>query len=86
MIKLRIARSGGGKSGGFRTIILFRAKSRTFFVHGFARNEVDNIRANELADFKKLADLVLAYDDKVLDKAIASGVFMELTCDDQAIS
>ncbi len=39
VIKQRIARQGGGKSGGFRTIILFRLGERAFFVHGFAKNE-----------------------------------------------
>ena len=55
VIKQRIARSGGGKSGGFRTIILFRAGARAFFVHGFAKNDQDNIRDDELAAFKMLA-------------------------------
>jgi hypothetical protein len=55
VIKQRIARSGGGKSGGFRTIILFRARSRAFFVHGFAKNDRDNIDDKELAAFKMLA-------------------------------
>jgi len=42
-IKQRIARAGGGKSGGFRAIVLFRFGERAFFVHGFAKNEHDNI-------------------------------------------
>ena len=37
VIKQRIARSGEGKSGGFRTIILFRRKGRAFFVYGFSK-------------------------------------------------
>lgn len=55
VIKQRIARPGAGKSGGFRTIILFRASTLAFFVHGFAKNERDNIRDDELAAFKMLA-------------------------------
>lgn len=43
VIKQRIARPGEGKSGGFRTLIVFRANARAFFVHGFAKNETDNI-------------------------------------------
>ena len=31
VIKQRVARSGGGKSGGFRTLILFRVGERAFF-------------------------------------------------------
>ena len=36
VFKQRIAREGGGKSGGYRTIILFKVGGHSFFVHGFA--------------------------------------------------
>ncbi|MCA3758320.1 MAG: type II toxin-antitoxin system RelE/ParE family toxin, partial [Phenylobacterium sp.] len=42
VFKQRIARDGGGKSGGFRTIILFKVGGHSFFVHGFAKNEKAN--------------------------------------------
>lgn len=47
LIKQRIARPGASKSGGFRTIVLFRSRERAFFVHGFAKNEKDNIGDDE---------------------------------------
>jgi len=81
-VKQRIARKGGGKSGGFRTIILFRLGERAFFVHGFAKNEQDNVRDNELAAFKMLAAEMLAYDDEALAKAIGNGSLTEVTCND----
>lgn len=37
VIKQRIARSGGGKSGGFRSIILYRTATRAVFVYGFEK-------------------------------------------------
>jgi hypothetical protein len=86
VIKQCIARGGGGKSGGFRTIILFQAEARAFVVHGFARNEQENIRDDEVAAFKMLAAQLLAYDDAALARAIAAGVFMEVMRDDKAIS
>jgi len=82
VLKQRIARKGGGKSGGFRTIILFRVGARAFFVHGFAKNEQDNIRDDELAAFKLLASQLMAYDDATLAKAIANGTLMEVMCND----
>ena len=85
VIKQRIARPGGGKSGGFRSIILFRAGSRAFFVYGFPKSERDNIDANELAAFRELAATMLAYDDETLDEAIEAGVLREVAGDDQAI-
>ena len=86
VIKQRIARPGEGKSGGFRTIILFRIRERAFFVHGFAKNERDNIRDDELAAFRMLAALMIAYDDDALAKAIENGTLTEVMCDDQAVS
>lgn len=72
VIKQRIARPGQGKSGGFRTLIVFRAGTRAIFVHGFAKNEKDNIGTDELVALKKLAGEMLAYDDKTLARVLAS--------------
>jgi hypothetical protein len=86
VLKQRVARQGGGKSGGFRTIILFRTGERAFFVHGFAKNERDAIRDDELAAFKLLAAEMLAYDDEALAKAMGNGTLTEVARDDQAVS
>jgi hypothetical protein len=80
VLKQRIARAGAGKSGGFRTIILFRAGERAFFVHGFAKNEQDNIRDDELAAFKMLAAEMMTYDDAAITKAIANETLTEVMC------
>ncbi|MFC2506024.1 MAG: type II toxin-antitoxin system RelE/ParE family toxin [Kingella sp. (in: b-proteobacteria)] len=55
VIKQRIARKGQGKSSGYRSIILFRRGDKAFFVHGFAKNDRDNISTQELHLFKSLA-------------------------------
>ena len=81
-MKQRIARPGGGKSGGFRTIILFQVRDRAFFVHGFAKNEQDNIRDDELAAFRMLAAELMTYDDVALARAIANGTFIEVIGND----
>jgi hypothetical protein len=86
VLKQRVARDGGGKSGGFRTIILFRLGERAFFVHGFAKSDRDNIRDDELAAFKLLAAALLAYDDVALVTAVAAGVLLEVMGDDETIS
>jgi hypothetical protein len=36
LIKQRIARPGSGRSGGYRTIVAFRAAQRSVFLYGFA--------------------------------------------------
>ena len=43
LIKLRLARPGSGKRGGYRTLIAYQAKSRAVFLFGFAKNERENI-------------------------------------------
>jgi hypothetical protein len=81
VIKQRIAREGGGKSGGFRTIVLFRSGERAIFVRGFAKNERDNIDDIELRAFKALAEKMLAYDDAAIALSLASGTLTEVAHD-----
>jgi hypothetical protein len=80
VIKQRVARKGQGKSGGFRTMILFKAGTRAFFIHGFAKNEQDNINDDELIAFKKLAAKMLHYQDAELTEAVNQNTLTEITC------
>jgi len=73
VFKQRIARGGGGKSGGFRTIILFKVGGHSFFVHGFAKNKKANVTPKELKALKKLAAIFLGLDAEELEKASATG-------------
>jgi hypothetical protein len=81
----RTARAGQGKSGSFRTLIIWRAGVRAFFVHGFAGNERDNIARDELDALKKLASELLAYDDQMIGRAVGSGT-LRVTCHEETIS
>jgi hypothetical protein len=85
VIKQRIARPGQGKSGGFRTLIVFQPSTRAFFIHGFAKNEKDNIGKDELAALRKLASELLVYDDEAIARVVASGSLLEVRCDEKAI-
>ncbi len=78
VIKQRIARSGGGKSGGFRTIVLYRTATRAVFVYGFEKSGQDNIDDDELREFRRLADTMLAYSDADISTAIAAGALIEV--------
>jgi hypothetical protein len=53
--------------------------------HGFAKNEKDNVADAELAALKKLAAALLAYDDKSIARAIASGTLVEVNCEEKTI-
>jgi hypothetical protein len=79
VIKQRIARRGGGKSGGFRTVILYRRSLRAFFVYGFAKSDRPNVSQDELAALKELASEMLGYCDGEITKAIESGKLIEVT-------
>lgn len=58
--KLRFARSGGGKSGGFRTIYVFGgAAVPLFLVTVFAKNEKSNLSRSEQAAAVELSKQLL---------------------------
>ena len=85
VIKQRVARKGGGRSGGFRTIVLFRRGTLAFFVYGFAKSDRENLRRDELETYRLLADGYLALDAAGLAAAQAVGAIVEVECDDQAV-
>ena len=70
VIKQRVARRGQGRSGGYRTIIAFRASDRAVFLYGFAKNERDNISADELATLKEIAAAWLKADAVAIELEI----------------
>jgi len=53
--KMRIARAGGGKSGGYRVIVIFKSKFRTFFAFGFPKSKMSDIEDDVLLGYKKQA-------------------------------
>jgi hypothetical protein len=80
--KQRIARRGQGKSGGFRTIIFFRAHKTAFFILGFAKNEQDNLERNEIAGLKDLAGRMLNYDEQTIALALRNGALEEVVSEE----
>ncbi len=81
VIKQRIARPGESKSKGYRSIVLFRKGELSFFVYGFSKSELGNIRKDEEAQFKKMAKHVLSLTDAQLSKLVANGQFEEVEKD-----
>jgi hypothetical protein len=80
--KQRIARKGQGKSGGFRTIIFFRAHKTALFILGFAKNDQDNLERNEIAGLKDLAGRMLNYDEQTIALALKNGALEEVVCEE----
>ena len=86
VFKQRIARQGGGKSGGFRAIVVFKSGADCFFVYGFAKNQKSNLTLRELKALKKLAAVLLGLQAEALAKALAAGEISEVRKDnDQSI-
>ena len=78
LFKVRVASQGGGKSGGFRTLIVYKKEDRAVVVYGFAKNEQDNLSKSKLLAFKKLSKDILSQSHQDLEMAIKKGVFIPL--------
>ncbi len=83
LIKLRIARSGGGKSGGYRTIIAYSAGRRAVFLFGFAKNQRDNLTPVQLADLKMVGRDLLAMTEHQINGAVATSQLQEVRYDEE---
>jgi len=81
VIKQRLARPGAGKSKGYRSIVLYKQGERAFFVYGFPKSDLDNIRDDEEEQFKRAAKLILALTDEQIRQLIENGQFEEVMKD-----
>ena len=76
--KMRVARPGEGKSGGYRVVVFFRSEERTFFVYGFAKSDRGNIGQKELRAFKDDAKDQLALTDEQLKVWLENKTLVEV--------
>ena len=81
VLKQRVARSGAGRSGGYRTLVFFRFGARAVFAHGYAKNDRANIDPDEERDFKKVARMVQAFSNAEMDRLVSMNEFEEVFCD-----
>jgi hypothetical protein len=59
LYKMRLARPGGGKSGGWRVLHFFRNEGMpVFLLSVFGKNEKANISAAERAELAAICDLI----------------------------
>jgi hypothetical protein len=80
--KVRVARQGEGKSGGYRVIVYFRNEFRTFFSYGFLKSDKDNISRKELKAFKEDARIQLILTDEQIEVRLRKGNFIEIIEED----
>ena len=84
LYKKRVARPGGGKSGGYRTLLSARIGSRYVFLHGFPKSNKANITQDERKALQFAGKVFLELSAENLAKALESGVLLEVCCDEQA--
>ena len=78
LIKQRVARRGQGRSGGYRTVVAYRAQDRAVFLYGFAKNERDNIDDKQLTTLREIVASWFAADDKKIAQALKDGLLIEV--------
>jgi hypothetical protein len=83
VLKQRVARPGEGRSGGYRVLIAYRAKTRSVFLFGFAKSERDNIDDDELATLRDIAKGWLDANAGVLARAVMDGLIQEVAYDEE---
>lgn len=81
LYKKRIARRGGGKSSGYRTLISARIGNRYVFLHGFPKNDKANITQDEKKALQFAGKVFLELSTDALLKALQSGVLLEIYCE-----
>lgn len=83
VFKVRVPRKGEGKSGGYRTLLVYREGTFAVFLHGFAKNDQGNISTAEKREYRKLAKMLYGFSTEQWAEAIRNKVFIKLEGKDE---
>jgi len=80
LFKKRLARQGGGKRGGYRTIVGFRRPNseRIIFLYAFAKKDRSTISMKEEAALSLAAGALLFASDEQVQSLISAGAICEV--------
>ncbi len=78
LYKKRVRFEGRGKSGSGRTIICYKKGNRAIFLHGFAKNEKDNLSTKELVALKEFSKILLSLTEDQIKTTVNNGDFKEV--------
>lgn len=81
LFKVRMARPGCGKRGGYRTVLSARLGRRYVFLHGFAKNEAADITQDEKKALQYAGRVFLDLSGEAFSRALQSGVLVEVHCE-----
>ncbi len=82
LIKKRVARDGGGKSGGYRSIIAYQSEDKCVFMFCFAKSSRGNLNLSEVAQYKDAAGIYLGFSDVEIAVALKKKELVEVTSND----
>jgi hypothetical protein len=77
LYKARIAKNKG-KSGGYRTIIVYKKGLRSLFIHGYEKNDKSDISDVEKLFYKNYARDFLNYSKESIEKMLKEGEIFDL--------
>lgn len=83
LFKKRLARPGGGKSGGYRAIVAYRAphSDRVLVAYAFAKNAASSLTPQGHEALGKVAHAFVAAGDAQLAQLLAARDVSEVACD-----
>ena len=67
LYKVRVATQNAGKSGGYRSIIVYKENDRAIVIYAFSKSDRGNISSSELKIFKAVANDLLSRPDEELE-------------------
>lgn len=82
VFKQRVARDGAGRSGGFRTLLLYKIGGHAYFAYGFAKSKKGNIDDRELEALKAAARAYAGLSAEQIEAAVDTGELIEVNDED----
>ncbi|WP_183005494.1 type II toxin-antitoxin system RelE/ParE family toxin [Achromobacter sp. UMC71] len=79
--KLRVARPGAGKRGGYRTLVSARMGHLYVFLYGFSKNDQETLTCDEQRALQFAGKVFLELTAQALSTALRSGVLLEVHCE-----
>lgn len=70
--KVRIGKNNQGRSGGYRTILAFKANKRSIFLFGFEKNDQENIDKSQLLLYKEYAKTFMGMTESEIQSLVDS--------------
>jgi hypothetical protein len=83
LLKKRVARSGAGKSGGYRTIIATKKQHKWIFVFAFEKSQRSDLSERQLLALKQLAAYLLSLSAAKTEESLSAAQLIEVICNEK---